>query len=406
MLAPTSAWKTDKIEELFVYKRSNTLSRDKLNYQSGLCKNIHYGDVLVKYGCIVNVSNHAVPYITDDNDRAGDLLENGDIVVADTAEDLTVGKACEVIGTNDQLAVAGLHTIVLRPKQSIFELGFLGYYFNSEYFHSRIIPFAHGTKVTSISKSDLLQLEVVIPSRTEQQAVVTALTEIDRLIATLEEVLPKKRDMREGLAQSLLTGVIRLPGYNGNWKRIELQDALVFCTTTVPAENIILGNYVGTENMVKDRGGVATNDKALPYTRVREYLPNDILLSNIRPYLKKIWLATHNGGCSNDVIVLRSVDDECYNPTYCFLLLSRNDFFSYATNNSSGTKMPRGDKEAIKRYLLRIPESIDEQRAIADTLMTADREIADLERKLEKYKQIRQGMMRELLTGRIRLVQE
>ncbi len=252
----------------------------------------------------------------------------------------------------------------------------------------------------------LSNIEVLLPSTIEQNRIVSTLDDIELLIATLEEAVSKKRSMREGIAQSLLTGTMRLPDYGGGWKRIELQEALAFCTATIPTENIDVNDYVDTENMLKDRGGVVVNTKPLSYAKVCEYLSGDILVSNIRPYLKKIWFAVHNGGCSSDVLVLRSIDAERYDPAYCFLLLARDDFFSYAANNSSGTKMPRGDKDAIKRYLLRVPESIDEQRAIAEVLMTADLEINNLEHKLEKYKQIRQGMMRELLTGRIRLVQE
>ena len=103
---------------------------------------------------------------------------------------------------------------------------------------------------------------------------------------------------------------------------------------------------------------------------------------------------------------LRSVDANLYDSHYCYLVLSRDDFFAFVTNNSSGTKMPRGDKEAIKTYQMAIPKDIGEQRAIAQVLADLDNEIQETERKLDKYKQVKQGMMRELLTGRIRLAQE
>lgn len=296
--------------------------------------------------------------------------------------------------------------LVIQEYGKVFDQDYLYYALSSWETIKQYHAMSAGSGVQNLSKDKVANVLIRTPNHQEQEAIASALDAIELLVTTMEETVSKKRNIREGIAQSLLTGSIRLPGYEGGWKRIELQEALSFCTAMIPTESIDIGDYIGTENMLKDRGGVAINTKPLPYTRVREYLSGDILVSNIRPYLKKIWYAMHDGGCSNDVLVLRSVDKRRYDPAYCFLLLSRDDFFSYATNNSSGTKMPRGDKDAIKRYLFRVPENIDEQRAIAEVLMTVDRELEDLKRKLEKYKQIKQGMMRELLIGRIRLVQE
>lgn len=406
MVGEQNPWHTRRIADLFSVKKSNTLSRDKLNYEQGACKDVHYGDVLVKYGCVLDLASSDVPYITNNDDVTGEYLCDGDVVFADTAEDLSVGKACEIAGASERKAVAGLHTIVLRPQPGLFASGFLGYYVNSRHFHETMIPFAHGTKVTSISSNDLLSLVIPIPPRPEQEAIAKTLDDIDSLIESLEILIAKKRDLREGLAQELLTGARRLPGFDGPWHQVNLQDALELCTETIPVSDIDETTYVGTENMLKDKGGVVSFDKHVTYANVREYLPGDILFSNIRPYLKKIWFADRSGGCSNDVLVLRSVDANLYDSHYCYLVLSRDDFFAFVTNNSSGTKMPRGDKEAIKTYQMAIPKDIGEQRAIAQVLADLDNEIQETERKLDIYKQVKQGMMRELLTGRIRLAQE
>jgi len=296
--------------------------------------------------------------------------------------------------------------LVIQRYERDFEQEYLFYALSSFDTFNQYRAMSAGSGVQNLSKDKVANVVIYAPNRNEQAAIARSLDDADCLIRSLEELVIKTRGVREGVAQALLSGTVRLPRYGDPWSRVELQDALAFCTATVPIDSIVQTEYVGTENMIKDRGGIAYYDKRLAYEKVREYQPRDILVSNIRPYLRKIWFANRRGGCSNDVLVFRSVDESMFDSSFLFHVLSRSEFFSYATNNSTGTKMPRGDKEAIRRYLFLAPSNVDEQRAIAQTLTTIDEEIAVLERKLEKYKQIRQGMMRELLTGRIRLVQE
>ena len=108
------------------------MSRANLNYDEGAVKNIHYGDILVKFGSIVDVNQPNVPYVTNGkpSDFTSQLLQNGDVIVADTAEEETTGKAIEVTGITDNYAVSGLHTMVARPNVE-FARNYLGYYLNS-----------------------------------------------------------------------------------------------------------------------------------------------------------------------------------------------------------------------------------------------------------------------------------
>lgn len=151
-----------------------------------------------------------------------------------------------------------------------------------------------------------------------------------------------------------------------------LNDVAKFITSKVEISNIDETNYVSTENMLPNKGGVdlATS---LPDTKsVREYLPNDILINNIRPYFKKIWFANKEGGCSNDVFVLRA--NENYDSKFLYYVLSSDDFFSYIMANAKGTKMPRGDKKAIQNYP--VPDfSIENQMKISQFLSKIDKKI-------------------------------
>lgn len=127
-----------------------------------------------------------------------------------------------------------------------------------------------------------------------------------------------------------------------------LIDIAYFVSEKINIEELNDLNYISTENMLPDRGGI-TKSSGLPNTNYTQgFSEGDILLSNIRPYFKKIWYATFNGGCSNDVLVLRAKSNVC--PKFLYYVLSDDKFFEYDTATSKGTKMPRGDKVAIMKY--------------------------------------------------------
>lgn len=160
-------------------------------------------------------------------------------------------------------------------------------------------------------------------------------------------------------------------------------------------------DYIGTENMLSNGMGVLPFEGTLS-DNIREYKECDVLISNIRPYLKKIWYAPHNGGCSADVLVFRSNNEDKLNSKYLYYTLSAERFFSYLTGNSIGTKMPRGDKKSLANFIIPIPP-LPEQCRIADALSKVDSLIASLDKLIAKKQAIKRGAMQELLTGKKRL---
>jgi len=153
-----------------------------------------------------------------------------------------------------------------------------------------------------------------------------------------------------------------------------LSDLCYYAEGRVAVMDLDLDTYISTENMLPNKEGV-THSAGLPtVSQTQAYQADDVLVSNIRPYFRKIWFADRDGGCSNDVLVLRA--KETCNPGFLYYLLSDNNFFEYATATSKGTKMPRGDKGAIMRYVVpNLP--IDTQVWIADTLSAIDARIAE-----------------------------
>lgn len=159
-----------------------------------------------------------------------------------------------------------------------------------------------------------------------------------------------------------------------------LNDVAKFVTSKIEVSKIDETNYISTENMLPNKGGI-TIASSLPDTKsVRRYLHEDILINNIRPYFKKIWYADMEGGCSGDVFVIRSKEN--YYSKFLYYVLSSDDFFSYVMANAKGTKMPRGDKKAIQNY--EVPNfSIDEQKRISLVLGKIDEKI-EINKKINK----------------------
>ncbi len=154
----------------------------------------------------------------------------------------------------------------------------------------------------------------------------------------------------------------------------KLSDICTFADGRIAVADLDLNNYISTENMLQNKEGI-TRSAGLPtVNQTQAYQAEDVLVSNIRPYFRKIWYADRDGGCSNDVLVFRAKENVY--PNFLYYLLSDNTFFDYATATAKGTKMPRGDKGAIMRY--EVPDlPLDIQIGIADTLAALDARIAE-----------------------------
>lgn len=153
---------------------------------------------------------------------------------------------------------------------------------------------------------------------------------------------------------------------------MELQEICSYVKTKVETSNYSIEDYISTENMLPEKGGI-TVASSFPSGKVTEFQENDILISNIRPYFKKIWKADRRGCCSNDVLCIRAnnnVDTE-----FLYYLLSQDLFFAYVMSGANGSKMPRGDKQQIMKWEIEIPTEKGDQRRIASVLSSLDRKI-------------------------------
>ncbi len=201
----TDTWEQREFDDFFEYIPHNSLSRDNLNYDEGEVKNIHYGDVLIKFGEVLNPTIEKIPFVNKDIkfDDKSCFLQDGDIVIADAAEDLTVGKCTEISNGCNQKLVAGLHTIPCRPKNKIEE-GFIGFYLNSKAYHNQLLPLIQGTKVSSISKSSLKETWVTFPfSSNEQKKIGSFFLTLNNLITLHQRRLEKLKNIKKSCLEKM-----------------------------------------------------------------------------------------------------------------------------------------------------------------------------------------------------------
>lgn len=203
-------WKEVKLRDVTIFLSTNSFSREQLNSVKGNFINIHYGDVLVKYPSVLDVTKENIPYINEHIEYSPkDYVNNGDVIMADTAEDEMVGRCCEVVNIDNMKVVSGLHTILIHPIIK-FAPKYLGYYLNSERYHKQIISIMQGIKVYSITKNALKNTIIDIPCIEEQSAIANILSFCDDGILLAKRKLTKFRQQKKGLMQTLLTGKIRV----------------------------------------------------------------------------------------------------------------------------------------------------------------------------------------------------
>ena len=195
-----------QFSEVFELLQNNTFSRECLTDENTDVLNVHYGDILVKYGSVVDLDIDTVPFIKTGTDiskfSSSSYLQDGDVIFADTAEDYTVGKICEIINVSNRKILSGLHTMPFRPTLAFAPM-YLGYYLNSAAFRTQILPMIQGAKVSSISKSEMKKTVMYIPNIEHQKEIVNVLSALDKRIKITELVLEGLKDMKQGLLQQL-----------------------------------------------------------------------------------------------------------------------------------------------------------------------------------------------------------
>ena len=202
---------------------------------------------------------------------------------------------------------------------------------------------------------------------------------------------------REGLRPKGNVPTLRFHEFKGEWEKCKLGDIINFSTTRVNSSELNKDNYVSTENMLQDYQGIVRAKSVPEDVNVVSFSCGDILISNIRPYLKKVWKATFNGGCSSDVFVLKANDN--IESDYLHYVIANDKFINFVMSGAKGVKMPRGDKKQMETYSLSLPQ-IQEQHKIARLLSLLDERIATQNKIIDKLQSLIKGISNKLLNSK------
>ena len=201
-------WAPEPMGEVYSFKSNNSLSRDKLNYDAGSVKNIHYGDIHTKFSTHFVITQELVPFINEAEEcviRYENLCTEGDMIFADASEDMAdIGKAIEITHLNGERVVSGLHTILARRMGERIALGFGGHLFKSGWVRTQIQKEAQGAKVLGISPKRLRNVQLPLPNDSaEQQKIADCLSSLDELIAAQARKVHALKTHKKGLMQQL-----------------------------------------------------------------------------------------------------------------------------------------------------------------------------------------------------------
>ncbi|EAF0572085.1 restriction endonuclease subunit S [Listeria monocytogenes] len=396
-------WEQRKFEDCFNFPVStNSLSRVMLNYDKGEVKNVHYGDVLIKYPCILNIKKEEIPYITGGCLEAykSNLLENGDLIFADAAEDETVGKAVEVNGITNENLVSGLHTIVARATTQKAKY-FLGYYINSDIYHRQLLRLMQGSKVSAISKGNLQKTDVSFPKDIEeQQKIGSYFKKLDDTIVLYQRKLEKIKALKTAYLSEMFPAEgetkpkRRFAGFTDDWKQRKLGD---------------IANYRNgkAHEQVEDEDGkytiinskfISTNGKVQRYTneQVEPIFDGEIamVLSDLPngKALAKLFLVKEDGKYTLNQRIAGITPNENIDPIFLNFRMNRNNYF---LKFDSGVTQTNLSKSQVENFIALYP-TFDEQYKIGLFFTQLDDTIALHQRKLQKLQNIKKAYLNEM----------
>ena len=405
----TDPWEQRKLDEAFDFTvPNNTLSRAELNQESGSVRNVHYGDVLIKYGSVLDAQNDELPFITgrSKDDFKGALLQNGDIIIADTAEDETTGKVCEIVNIQDKDVVAGLHTMVCRPKNKTAE-GYFGYYMNSSSYHHQLLPLMQGIKVLSLSKTNVQKTTVKYPKdKAEQQKIADCLRRIDTLITLHQRKYEKLVNIKKSMLDKMFpqngasVPEIRFKGFTDPWEQRKISELAEKTygggTPTTSNEAFWNGNipWIQSSDIVDGKLMGVEPRKYITQTGLNssatQLVPKDSIAIITRVGVGKLAYMPFSYSTSQDFLSLSKLNTEPFFTVYaCYKKLQSE------LNTVQGTSIKGITKDELLAKTISVPV-YSEQKQIGSFFTQLDTLITLHQRKLEKLQNIKKSCLEKM----------
>lgn len=397
-------WEEAPFSETFDYLKNNSLSRAELS-DGGVVMNIHYGDVLIKYGECVDVSKEVKTFVKEEyvakKLHQSCAITNGDIIFADAAEDNTVGKCSEIIAKEDDAIVSGLHTIACRPKKDFAPM-YLGYYLNSNAYHDQLLPHIQGTKISSISKKAISLTEISSPiDKNEQRAIASYFQRLDSLIQSTTKKIESLKQMKGASLQSMFpqegetTPRVRFKGFEGEWEKVRASNVFkTFNEKNRPDLPVL--------SATQDRGMVTR--EAIGYNIFHDK-SNEATYKHILPGQFIIHLRSFQGGFAHSSIegiaspaytIMEFKDKTRHFDLYWKYIFMSKEFIKRLELITYGIRDGRSISfEEFSEMYFTVP-SYEEQKKIASYITNLDRQITLHTQRLEKLKQIKTACLDEM----------
>ena len=374
-------WEVKKLGELLKFK--NGINADKKYYGEGI-KFINILEIIQKrYLFYQDIPG----FVTIDSATIkSNLVQLGDILFNRTSETQEeVGLTSVYLDNKD--VVFGGFVIRGRPINNLLDYFFSQYAFSSAIVRNQIIKRGQGAIRANIGQSDLKEVCIPLPPLAEQKAIAHALSDVDNLITAIDQLITKKRNLKQGTMQELLTGKKRLPGFSGKWEVKKLGDILK------------VKHGKSQHNIIDENGKFPILATGGEIGKTNTYLYNkpSVLIGrkgtiDIPQYMDTpFWTI--------DTLFYTEIFNNAV-PKFVFYKFNLINWYSY--NEASG--VPSLNAKTIENIDINFPKNVLEQKAIAEILTDMDKEIEALEKKRDKYKTIKQGMMQELLTGKTRII--
>lgn len=414
-------WEVKPFNESFKHLRAYTVSRNELNYDENesCIYNIHYGDIHSTFpNSILDVEKNIklIPVIINPELETPEFLKEGDLIMADASEDYEgIGKTIELVNVQDSKIVSGTHTFPLRPMTK-FAPKYAGYIFTEFSVHKQIKRIATGISVFGVSKANISKIQLPIPPLPEQKAIANCLTTWDSGIEKLSALIKAKKEQKKGLMQQLLTGEKRLDGFEEEWREITLGDIGVFKTSSVNKKieenetKVWLLNYMDVYRNTHISSKIKFQ---LTSAKQSQISSTNLKVGDV--------LFTPSSETPDDIghsaVVIENLENVVYSYHLVRFRVKKNildiNFSGYVFNKSEILNEFSRRATGSTRYTLSVKDfnevttflpPLKEQSKIAEVLTTADKEITLLEKKFERFKEQKRGLMQVLLTGERRLI--
>ena len=397
-------WEQRKLGKVLDFSlKTNSLSRSMLNYEDGELKNIHYGDILMNYGPILDFKTETIPYITEEKveNFTSQLLMDGDVVFADAAEDESVGKAIEINGLEEQYLVAGLHTIVGRPVVKFAER-FLGYYINSNSYHNQLLPLMQGTKVSSISKSTLQKTLIVYPKENNEQLKIGEfLNSLDNSI-TLHQ---RKYDALKTMKKTLLSKMfpkdgedvpeIRFKGFTDAWEQRKAKQLFVSWVDKGYPDLPVLSATQDKGMVRRDENGINIHYDEKNKSGYKRVMPGQFVI-HLRSFQGGFAYSEVEGITSPAYTVFDFKEFDKHIPEFWKYVFSSKDFIRRLEKVTYGIRDGRSiGFEDFLTLKFNVPEK-REQKVIAEILAGVNNLITLHQRKLDELKNMKKTLLQQM----------